>query len=414
MNPPDVVIVGAGAAGIGAAHELQARGLSFIIVEAADRIGGRACTDSATLPVPWDHGCHWFHSADVNPLVAWAERLGAEYVRQKRENHFVIFTEGGFAGQDELSEARAAMLGTYGAIEEAAARGLDVSITEILPDAGRWKRGVRCILQAMAGDDPEYVSVSGYAEYEDTDTNWPVLSGYGDLIARMAAGLPVRLGVRVTDVEQKTTNVRVDTTAGPIEAGAAIVTASTNVLSSGAIRFSAGVARDLLDYVHDVPCGAYEKVAFALHDLPSELVGKLFCMVDPGEGTVAIDFQVMPTDPPVMIAHLAGDLARQAGSAGKEEMIVLARDRLALAFGETIHKQIIAAAVTDWSGNPFVQGSYSHARPGTAHRRHEMINADTGNVAFAGEAFSPNWQATAHGAYTTGREAAARISRLVG
>ena len=75
---PDVVIVGAGAAGVGAGLELQARGVPFVILEAADRVGGRAFTDRASLPGPWDQGCHWFHCADVNPLVAWADRLGVD------------------------------------------------------------------------------------------------------------------------------------------------------------------------------------------------------------------------------------------------------------------------------------------------------------------------------------------------
>jgi monoamine oxidase len=57
-----------------------------------------------------------------------------------------------------------------------------------------------------------------------------------------------------------------------------------------------------------------------------------------------------------------------------------------------------------------VRGGYSYARPGTAPRRHALIAADTGNVAFAGEALSRRWQATAHGASQSGRDVAARIA----
>jgi monoamine oxidase len=54
---PDVVIIGAGAAGLSAARSLIAQGKSVVIVEGADRIGGRAYTESDTFGVPFDHGC---------------------------------------------------------------------------------------------------------------------------------------------------------------------------------------------------------------------------------------------------------------------------------------------------------------------------------------------------------------------
>ncbi|MEZ5716564.1 MAG: NAD(P)-binding protein, partial [Paracoccaceae bacterium] len=138
MTVHDVVVVGAGAAGIGAGLELAEHGLSFVILEAADRVGGRALTDRTSLPVPWDHGCHWLHSADVNPLVPWADRLGAVYAREEREDHFAIWQGGRFASAEELIEAGGCTLAAFAAIEAAAERGRDVSIAEVLPEAGRW------------------------------------------------------------------------------------------------------------------------------------------------------------------------------------------------------------------------------------------------------------------------------------
>jgi monoamine oxidase len=67
-----------------------------------------------------------------------------------------------------------------------------------------------------------------------------------------------------------------------------------------------------------------------------------------------------------------------------------------------VRKQIIKAVVTGWQTNPYIRGAYSYARPGHAARRRDMVAADTGNVAFAGEAFSLNGQTSAHGAYQSG------------
>ena len=413
MSNPDVIVVGAGFAGIGAGLELQARGIPFVVLEAADRIGGRAHTDRTSLPEPWDHGCHWLHCADVNPLVAWADRLGARYMRQERFDHFRIWSGGGWADAGARAEDGAALAAAFAAIYEAGGRGEDVPVADVLPDAGRWAPAVRHILQLLASEDPELVSAAGYADYDDTEVNWPVITGLGDLAGRMGDGLPVRLGTAVTAIEQRRDGVTVRTARGAIEARAAIVTVSTNVLRCGAIAFGPGPARELLELVDDVPCGAYEKVAIALRQSPVEGAGTLFCMVDMGDGSVPLDFQVAPSESPLMIAHMGGGMARELAAEGAPAMTAFAVERLAAAFGSAVRGQIVSTAVTGWQENPFVMGAYSYARPGCAAGRRAMMEADTGTVAFAGEAFSRRWQATAHGAYQSGRDVAARLCRTM-
>ncbi|UXX82426.1 flavin monoamine oxidase family protein [Roseovarius pelagicus] len=414
MSAPDVVIIGAGAAGVGAGMALKKSGVSFVIVEGADRVGGRAFTDTTSLGVAWDHGCHWMHCADENPLVAMADRFGARYDKRNRDDQFAVWQGGAFATSDALSAADAAVTRAFEAIEAAGRKALDVPIPDVLPDAGQWTGGVDCILALMSGDVPRDVSAAAYADYVDTDVNWPVLSGYGDLITRMAAGLPVRTGVRVSRIDQQANGVRVETDGGPIEARAAIVTASTNVLTSGNIGFGAGPACDLVQQLEHVPCGAYEKVAFALDTVPEMARDKVFINVDPGNGIPAISFQVMDHDQPLLIAHFAGDIARELSTAGAAAMTDFATGHMTTAFGSDVARTIRASAVTNWTQNPMVQGSYSHARPGYAQLRRDLIAADTGNVAFAGEAFSTRWQATAHGAWLSGQDVAARIAAQLG
>lgn len=410
----DVVIVGAGAAGIGAGLELAERGVSFVIVEAADRVGGRAFTDRASLPHAWDQGCHWLHCADVNPLVAWADRLGATYRKEVWTNHFRLWCGGAWLDTETAATARAQVAAAFDAIEAfGATDAADRPVAEVVPKGGRWAAPARYILTLLESEEPERVSAKDYADYADTGVNWPVISGYGDLLGRMAAGMPVRLDTAVTAVHQAARQVRVETARGTLEARAAIVTASTNVLLSGAIRFGAGPAREALETMDDIPCGAYEKVAIALRRRIVDEPGKFFCMVDPGDGGSPVDFQIASSGDPVMIAHMAGDLARDLAAAGEAAMTDFALGRLALAFGEGVRREVVATAVTGWGANPLVRGGYSYARPGTAPTRHALIAADTGNVAFAGEALSRQWQATAHGAYQSGRDVAARMAERV-
>jgi len=414
MSTPDVVIVGAGAAGIGAGMALQQRGIPFLIVEGADRIGGRAFTDTASLGTPWDHGCHWLHCADVNPLVAHAQRLGSQYLTDPGWEAGALWIDGALASKDEVAASNAAVQQAFDTVYTEGERGRDVAISDVLPDAGRWARGARHVLQLMIGDDPETDSAAAYAEYDDTDHDWPVVSGYGALIAAMADGLPIRLNTPVSGVTDRAGGVRVETGAGTINAKAAIVTVSTNVLAGSAIAFSPGPAAEFVEKARQFPCGAFEKVAFALSNLPAEFREIRHLMIYPDGGAPAIDFKIADGPIPTMIAHIAGTPAFDLMKLPAADRIVFARDRLISVMGPDVAKLIVAAQCTNWVNNPLIGGSYSHALPGAAQLRRDLIAADTGNVAFAGEALSAQWQATAHGAWQSGQDVATRIAAQLG
>ncbi len=74
----DLAIIGAGAAGLGAADALKNSGLSCIVLEARGRAGGRGHTITAAPEITFDVGCGWLHSADRNSFVAIAEKLDFE------------------------------------------------------------------------------------------------------------------------------------------------------------------------------------------------------------------------------------------------------------------------------------------------------------------------------------------------
>ncbi|MGB3148921.1 MAG: FAD-dependent oxidoreductase, partial [Paracoccaceae bacterium] len=244
----------------------------------------------------------------------------------------------------------------------------------------------------------------------DTGVNWPVHSGLGALIAGMAAGLPVRLNSPVTKITERPGGVRVEGPAGALEARAAIVTLSTNVLLSGAVALPPGSARGLLDHMAYVPCGSYEKVALALDRLPEEVAGRHGIGIGTGEGPQTPWFQAVGGSAPMLILHIAGDNARALVAAGEVAMKEEAIRTLQRAFGADIRKRVTAAAVTGWQENPLIRGGYSFTLPGHPDARMRMITADTGRIAFAGEAFSVAFQATAHGAFQTGQAAVARLA----
>src|SRR5437764_12020145 len=74
----DAVVVGAGAAGIAAGRRLAAAGKRFVVLEAAEEIGGRCVTDTKIFGVPYDRGAHWIHTPDINPVAKLAIQTGLD------------------------------------------------------------------------------------------------------------------------------------------------------------------------------------------------------------------------------------------------------------------------------------------------------------------------------------------------
>ncbi len=124
---PDVVIVGAGAAGVAAGRALQARGVPFVILEAAERIGGRTFTDATSLAAPWDQGAQWFHCADVNPLRPEADRLDLSYEASDWSDKTAIWQAGRWLAPAALAEADGVIDHAMGAIYREAAAGRESS-----------------------------------------------------------------------------------------------------------------------------------------------------------------------------------------------------------------------------------------------------------------------------------------------
>lgn len=409
----DVVIVGAGAAGISAARQLAASGISCTILEARNRIGGRAYTDTTSLPGHWDQGCQWFHCADINPLVPEAAALGWDFERRDRSRLSMRFLDGRWQGPEDLLDYSRAVDAAFDAVYAAGESGLDVPVAQVLPESGQWRPLLHSLFQVIVSEDPEVTSTLGYVDYLDTATNWIVTGGLGALIGRLAQGLTIRTGVAVRAIDLLAKGVRLETSHGVLEAKAVIVTAPTNVLLSGAIRFPPGDAQPVLDHVQDLPCGSYEKVALAFDRLPFDPSDLLFCNIRARSDSVPLGFQIVAGPHPMLIAHIGGSAARDLVDRGQEAMISVACDGLDAAFGSSVRRSITGAAVTGWQQDPWSRGAYSYAKVGAGTARKAMIAANAGPIRFAGEAFSLTSYSTAHGAWQSGREVAADLARAL-
>src|SRR5262249_45613830 len=127
----DIVIIGAGAAGIAAARRVAASKRRFALVEAADRVGGRCFTDVQTFAAPFDRGAHWIHMPDLNPVAKLAAGTGLEVYPAPPGQRLRVGRR--YARSGEMEDFLSALVRSNRAIAEAARGKVDVSCAQALP-----------------------------------------------------------------------------------------------------------------------------------------------------------------------------------------------------------------------------------------------------------------------------------------
>ena len=400
----DVAIIGAGAAGLGAAHALKHSSLSFIVLEARDRVGGRAHTIMASPDITFDLGCGWLHSADKNTFVKIAEDLNFEVDRSLppwRERPF-----GKAFPQDQRMDYLRALDEFYGRAEQAAKSGRDSPANLYLEPGNRWNPIIDRTSTYVNGSELDRVSILDMDAYEDTNVNWRVRRGYGAMIAAYGASLPLALNCEVTLIDHSARQLRIETSRGTLTANKAIVTVPTNLIAQQAIRFHPELP-DKLEAAAGLPLGLANKVMLALDepgDLPKD--GNLR---GAGMRTAMGGFHLRPFGQLCIEGFFGGSFAKQLDDAGDGALGAESIDEIAELLGNDYRRKLTPLKESRWAHDRFARGSYSHALPGHADKRAVLATPVDGRLFFAGEATSPNFFSTAHGARDSGERAAREV-----
>jgi polyamine oxidase len=438
-----VIVVGAGIAGLTVANALAHAGTECVVLEARDRIGGRLHTaDPAGSPV--DLGGSWIHMPGGNPMSAFARQAG---VARRSADPVPEMTGFDLAEGRRLTAAETTeLLGFYDEGFPAATARL---IAELGPDASA-ADGIEAFVvqaglspgQARRARQLLYGSIeaesAGLAESQSLRWMWNELEydgnyfgdvpdgGYRRLTAAMAAGVDLRLGTEVTEVEVTTSGARVRTAGGGSETGShVVVTVPLGVLKRGAPRFSPGLPPDRLAASGRLGFGRFEKVALRFDEPFWRAAGfphVMFFPRDPGEWMVWVmgldAFGVEGTGPVLVFfvfhsaaVRLLGTSQDGAGLDGatREGAVRWALGQLAEAIGRPCPEPT-AVAVTSWGTDPYSCGSYSHISPGSSPADADLLGEPVGGrLLFAGEHTQNARLAYADGALTSGIREAKRL-----
>jgi monoamine oxidase len=408
----DIVVIGAGAAGIAAARRVMAANRKVIVVEAASQIGGRCLTDISTFDVPFDRGARWMHNPDINPMIRLGRAAGLEIATAPQGQKIRIGRR--YARAGEIEEFLAVSVRANRAIDDASRRG-DVSCAAVLPkDLGDWAGTVEFTLGAGAtGKDLKDISVVDKVRGQDR-SNSPVAcrQGLGTLIGRLANQVPLSLSTPANRISWSNRDVMVETPAGKIVARAAIVTVSSNVLTAGNIKFSPDIPKRHLDAAAKLSLGSYDHIALQLPGNPMGL-GRDDVIVEQSNSTrTALLFANMGSSSLCSI-DVAGSFGRDLASQGEPAMVAFAVEWLTKLFGSEVAAAVKKSSATRWNTSPFVLGAMSVAAPGGQASR-KILSEPFGCMFLAGEATHETQWGTVDGAWESGERAAEAALRRIG
>jgi monoamine oxidase len=408
QSETDIVVIGAGAAGLAAGRMLATAPVEFLIVEAQGRIGGRAFTAEVD-GFPLDLGCGWLHSAETNRFAGLAEDLGFP-VDRLPPNWSKQSGDVGFS-LEERAEYHRALVALDARVAEAAAGGRDVAVASLMDPDGRWNPLLHAFSSFYNGAEFDSISTVDYDAYHDGELNWRIPLGYGAMVRAYAAPLTVILDNPVRRIDRTGRRLLVETARGTVSARAVIVTVPTPLLAEGRLQFIPDLP-DLREAAASLPMGLADKLYLRVEQ-PEEFPVEGHLFGNPSR-TATGSYHLRPFGRPLIEVFLGGAHARALEAEGAGATSAFAVNELVNLLGSDIRRRLTPIVATRWANDPWALGSYSHALPGAASARRVLARPVEQRIFFAGEATSAHEFSTAHGAADSGIAAAKAALEAVG
>ena len=440
----DVVVVGAGFAGLTAARELLRAGRTVTVLEARDRVGGRTRTDTVAGH-PVDLGGQWLGPGQ-DRIAALASELGFETIAQHTDGDAVLLRDGQIShapgeaayALDEVTlkayldmqaelDAEARSIPLDAPWEAPGAGELDAmtfaswmaSVTDDASALSLMELGVHAVFAA----DPAQLSAlhvlhythsaGGWASLTDTEGGAQqdrVVGGMQPVAAALAATLgdAVRLEHPVTAITHAADGVTVAGPWGELAARRCIVAVPPTL--AGRIAYDPPLPADRDQLTQRMPAGSVIKVQVVYERafwIDNGLNGQILAPGVP----IGVTFDASPPSrtPGVITLFLEAHHAVDARALGPTARRQLVLDHLATGLGpQAAHPA--AYAEVDWSDEPWTRGCYgAHTPPGVLTVYGPALRRPVGTLHWAGTETAETWTGYIDGAIRSGERAAAEV-----
>lgn len=414
MSRPDVLVLGAGIAGLAAARKLHDRGRSVVVVEARERLGGRILTHRG-FGVPVELGATWIHGQDDNPLVPLVDAAGCSRDDSDDDDALGFLADGEQLDDTTWESWEQEVADTVDLLWARKAHVKDQSVASALDAYARLSPGARYLFREWVidyGEELDHLGLHAWDEddaYEGLDAFVP--EGWDRVVAHLARGLEIRTRTVVRAVDWAEDGVTVTTSSGDLHADQMVCTLPLGVLHSGAVTFTPPLPERIREAMALLEPGRVHTLLLRYPE-GTALPDTTWLLDATLDDDTPHSLYVLegPTGCPIVGAMSAGMLAEQLERIGPAEAARHVHDRLVRMLGPLPDPEAVTGSA--WITDPFTKGAYSSARPGATRKVRKPFAAVYGNrLAFAGEHTSTRFPGTLHGALRSGRRAARKLER---
>ena len=413
----DVIIIGAGFAGLAAAKKLQEEDYEVIVLEARDRVGGRVYTEEVKS-VPVDLGAAWIHRPNGNPVTPLAKAAGLQTYVTDDESVIIYDAEGEVVDDDDLEASEK----TYERMLEKASgyaekQDNDINLLKAIEKTSPGAMQDPLIRYQMSaytefdfGGPISNLSSWYYEddkEFQGADVIIP--GGYQEIAEYLAKDLTIYREIVIEGIEYGDDGVSVYSSDGEFEADYVIVTVPLGVLKSGAIEFEPPLPQEKLAAINRVEMGNVNRVVLVFKEAFWPVKTRWFGYLSDQLGKYVQfintrTFSGLNALITFGFGAYAEEIERKSDNEIKDEIL----ETLPEIFdGVTEPERVI---ITRWRKDRFARGAYSYNSVGTTRKDSTTLAKPVSNVVyFAGEHTNADYRGTVHGAYLSGLRAAEEL-----
>lgn len=434
---PNVIIIGAGVAGLSVARELYKKGMRPIILEARDRIGGRVHT-TTQWGAATDLGASWIHKTQRNPLKTIARKnnlltystvYSSSYPFAKFNSSTVYDPNGKQIPKNKIKEALKQIQDFSNYLKaHLLLHDENYSAADALEEYAKkypLSTESRNLLRFISAEIGEYetganlsnISIKTAQQIDPITTGSDdiFVYGYSQLLAQLAKQIPILLNQNVIKISYNSKCVNVFTSKHQYTAPYIVVTVPIGVLKSEKMKFEPPLPKEKINAIKRMGVGVFNKI-YLLFDKPFWEINSEWLVLMPRKNFPDESYEILNfyklTKQPILLVFTSGSFSSKLEKLSDEQILNHIMQRLKTVYGENVSYPS-SFLITRWGTDPFSLGSFSYPRVGVTVRDYKLLAQQVeSKIFFAGEATSWTDPSTVAGAYISGVKAAREIVAL--